>query len=318
MGQAEVPLVYTDAQLRRWSSLSEIRCGHGPLPGQLLQRDVMDFRSPWAPTSTREAPTNRSCCIWCVCRETGHTRPSTTAGCRMELYTTPFETFERNVREQLGRMLGPGGFDANRDIEAITVNRWPHGYADFFRDIDDPDCPPTSAPTSLAAGRSDASASQTLTRPLRLRLKPPLMKRIAPCRRLRESVTAQLFSFAEHSGSRDMHIRESWLVSLLLLGVIAVAPPASRAAPTSGNPEKIIIDTDIGTDIDDAFAVALALQSTELKILATRPPRRHCRSRQDPGSDPRGHKSQRRSGCSRYSDDAAPFHTACWAPGQVR
>ncbi len=32
-------------------------------------------------------------------------------------------------------------------------------------------------------------------------------------------------------------------------------------------PEKIIIDTDIGDDIDDAFAVALALQSPEVRIL---------------------------------------------------
>src|SRR5215469_15845022 len=38
-----------------------------------------------------------------------------------------------------------------------------------------------------------------------------------------------------------------------------VAPPASR--------EKVIIDTDIGDDIDDAFAVALALRSPELEIL---------------------------------------------------
>ena len=26
-------------------------------------------------------------------------------------------------------MLGGGGFDPARDIAAITVNRWPHGYA---------------------------------------------------------------------------------------------------------------------------------------------------------------------------------------------
>ncbi|HSS96696.1 MAG TPA: nucleoside hydrolase [Terriglobales bacterium] len=32
-------------------------------------------------------------------------------------------------------------------------------------------------------------------------------------------------------------------------------------------PEKIIIDTDIGDDIDDAFAIALALRSPELQIL---------------------------------------------------
>jgi spermidine dehydrogenase len=48
---------------------------------------------------------------------------------RAGMYTTSFETFERNARELLGRALGSGGFDPARDIEAITVNRWPHGYA---------------------------------------------------------------------------------------------------------------------------------------------------------------------------------------------
>ncbi len=48
---------------------------------------------------------------------------------RRALLQTSFETFERNVRDQLGRMLGPGGFDAARDIAGITVNRWPHGYS---------------------------------------------------------------------------------------------------------------------------------------------------------------------------------------------
>src|SRR5208282_5128158 len=47
---------------------------------------------------------------------------------RIQLYTTTFETYERNIREQLLRMLGPGGFDPVRDILEITVNRWPHGY----------------------------------------------------------------------------------------------------------------------------------------------------------------------------------------------
>jgi inosine-uridine nucleoside N-ribohydrolase len=39
------------------------------------------------------------------------------------------------------------------------------------------------------------------------------------------------------------------------------------AAPTESSPQLVIIDTDIGDDVDDAFAVALALQSPELKIL---------------------------------------------------
>jgi len=48
---------------------------------------------------------------------------------RVELFMTEFETMERKIRDQLARALGPGGFDPARDIAAITVNRWPHGYA---------------------------------------------------------------------------------------------------------------------------------------------------------------------------------------------
>ncbi len=35
-------------------------------------------------------------------------------------------------------MLGPGGFDPARDIVAITVNRWPHGYAYTYNSLYDP------------------------------------------------------------------------------------------------------------------------------------------------------------------------------------
>ena len=52
------------------------------------------------------------------------------------------------------------------------------------------------------------------------------------------------------------------IASLLLCGASAGA----QSAP-SASPEKIIIDTDIGDDVDDAFAVALALRSPELEIL---------------------------------------------------
>ena len=48
---------------------------------------------------------------------------------RYDLLGTSFETFEHNIRAQLGAMLGEGGFDPARDIKAITVNRWSHGYA---------------------------------------------------------------------------------------------------------------------------------------------------------------------------------------------
>jgi spermidine dehydrogenase len=54
------------------------------------------------------------------------------------LLSTQFETFERHVRDQLGRILSPGGFDPARDIQAITVNRWPHGYAYEYNSLFEP------------------------------------------------------------------------------------------------------------------------------------------------------------------------------------
>ncbi len=46
--------------------------------------------------------------------------------------------FERKIRDQLARALGPSGFDPARDIAAITVNRWPHGYAYQYNSLCDP------------------------------------------------------------------------------------------------------------------------------------------------------------------------------------
>jgi spermidine dehydrogenase len=56
---------------------------------------------------------------------------------RREMYETSFETFERNTREQLNRILAPSGFDAAEDILGITVNRWGHGYAYWYSPLYD-------------------------------------------------------------------------------------------------------------------------------------------------------------------------------------
>ena len=68
---------------------------------------------------------------------------------RAELLATPFETFERNIRDQMGRALAAGGFDPARDITAITVNRWPHGYAYEYNSLFDPDWAPGQAPNEI-------------------------------------------------------------------------------------------------------------------------------------------------------------------------
>src|SRR6266702_6656921 len=62
-------------------------------------------------------------------------------------------------------------------------------------------------------------------------------------------------------------------ICILLLAILPAIPMCSAqsstvpALPEKVLPEKVIIDTDIGDDIDDAFAVALALRSPELQIL---------------------------------------------------
>ncbi len=48
---------------------------------------------------------------------------------RQRLLRTPYTEFEYHVKTQLSQALGKFGFDPDRDIHAITVNRWPHGYA---------------------------------------------------------------------------------------------------------------------------------------------------------------------------------------------
>jgi spermidine dehydrogenase len=46
-------------------------------------------------------------------------------------------------------MLGSAGFDAQRDILGITVNRWPHGYAYTYDTLSDPDMPEIERPHVL-------------------------------------------------------------------------------------------------------------------------------------------------------------------------
>jgi spermidine dehydrogenase len=58
---------------------------------------------------------------------------------RMLLLGMTFADFEDRIRDELDRMLGAGGFSSARDIAAITVNRWSHGYSYVANSLYDPD-----------------------------------------------------------------------------------------------------------------------------------------------------------------------------------
>jgi spermidine dehydrogenase len=83
------------------------------------------------------------------------------------LLSMTFADYERKVREQLARMVGPGGFDPATDIVAMTNNRWPHGYAYTYDTLSDPDVPPEQRPHVIgrqrfgvvAIANSDAGAA---------------------------------------------------------------------------------------------------------------------------------------------------------------
>ncbi len=86
---------------------------------------------------------------------------------RQTMLAMRFEDYEREVRTVLDGLLGPAGFDVQKDILAITVNRWPHGYSYEYMDLWDPDFPDGQAPHQLASkpygaitfANSDAGAS---------------------------------------------------------------------------------------------------------------------------------------------------------------
>jgi spermidine dehydrogenase len=56
---------------------------------------------------------------------------------RAQLLQASFASIEARIRDQLDRMLRGGGFDSSRDIRAITVNRWSHGYSYSYNSLFD-------------------------------------------------------------------------------------------------------------------------------------------------------------------------------------
>ena len=136
----KTPLVYTTVALRNWRAFKALGVAEVYAPGSYhdavrLNSTVdigsyMSVRSPDEPILVRMTRV--------PCSPGLDPRSQFRAG-RAELLATSFETFERNIRDQLQRILAPEGFDPAGDITGITVNRWPHGYAYEYNPLFDPD-----------------------------------------------------------------------------------------------------------------------------------------------------------------------------------
>jgi spermidine dehydrogenase len=136
----KVPLVYVNALLRNWTAFQRLGISQVYGPNAYFSTVALDFpvalgsyRNPRTPAEPMIVTLHRAPC------KPGLPKRSQNKIGRFELVTTTFETFEREIRGQLTRILAEGGFDAARDIEAITVNRWPHGYADEGDLLTDPE-----------------------------------------------------------------------------------------------------------------------------------------------------------------------------------
>ncbi|HIG39016.1 MAG: NAD(P)-binding protein [bacterium] len=126
------PLVYTNVLIRNWRSMKELGLGRVFCPNGLFHSISMDFPVSLGNYSFTETPDDPAVLhlthIPYIPGMKLDPKEQSKRG-RQQLMTLTFEDYERAVRQQLNAILGHGGFNAADDVVAITVNRWPHGYA---------------------------------------------------------------------------------------------------------------------------------------------------------------------------------------------
>jgi spermidine dehydrogenase len=146
----KAPFLYTHVAIRNWEPFQKLGIHQIMAPGAYHLYTALDFpvsigsyKFPGRPEEPAVLFMLRTPC------SPGAPRRDQYRAGRYELLGTKFETIERNIREQLQRMLGEAGFDAARDIKAITVNRWAHGYAYEYDWYSDRDLPPGPRPNVI-------------------------------------------------------------------------------------------------------------------------------------------------------------------------
>jgi spermidine dehydrogenase len=162
------PFIYTHVAIRNWTAFEKLGIRQIVSPGSYHCFTMLDFpvsigeyKFPSTPQEPMVLFMLRTPC------KPGLARREQYRMGRYELIGTPFSTFERNIRDQLNRMLSRGGFDSARDIAAITVNRWGHGYAYEYDSYSDPQWPRDERPCvigrkqfgRISIANSDAGAS---------------------------------------------------------------------------------------------------------------------------------------------------------------
>jgi spermidine dehydrogenase len=167
----KVPLVYISVAVRNWKAFENLGYRSFYIPqGILMHSFGMDFpvsMGGYEFTQKSSEPTVIHGTYCPTVPDQGLTEREQHVAGRRHLYEMSFADFERDIVRQMSGALGSGGFDAERDLAAITVNRWPHGYAYEYNELfDPPEWSRASGPHQIGAAQigrisianSDASA----------------------------------------------------------------------------------------------------------------------------------------------------------------
>ena len=126
------PLVYVNVAVRNWHPWVKLGVEEISNPMGFYSQLKLDYpvslgsyRCPLTPSEPILLHLVRAPTV----PESGLDMRAAYRAARAQLYAMSFADFESHLRDELTRMLGAGGFNAQRDIAAITVNRWGHGYA---------------------------------------------------------------------------------------------------------------------------------------------------------------------------------------------
>jgi spermidine dehydrogenase len=141
------PLVYTSVAVRNWTSFQKL--GISAVNASTMYHSTLELAEAASLGDLHHPQTPDEPMVLHLTKfpsAPGKPRKEQHRIGRAELYSTPFETFERKIRDQLARTLATGGFDPARGIEGITVNRWPHGYGYEYNPLFDPEWPQGQAP----------------------------------------------------------------------------------------------------------------------------------------------------------------------------